>query len=486
MLLSLIVAMWAFVPLRYAQFTGDDWHYLVLLANVSSWQPIYTDNLVLTYLYRPVALTLFAASVAAFDANPLPHYAVNVLLHGLTAVVVWYLVIDTSMKEKRPHRQLVLSLVVFACPVAATTVFWISNRFDLCSTLFSICAIASLYRWSWRRSTNNLSADLTLLWLSMALGCKETAFACVPALLLVLCLSKGQTFFSRGVVALATIVATVAWLAARRLALGAWDGGASLTLTYDALVRGIAHWIAGFSAFTVGEKWWLAACMTMTIVALVAVRFRIERGTTAKLLAVITYATGTVFLQAPIMATALDAVGETMPAVSYRFYYTPVVCMIVIVGLVVLNQPLRHTVRLERIASWAAACVLLWSAYLVHARADEWSRRTASEFASFEAIRPGIDEKIVRSENSPRCLIDLGTLPPNAAAIPVDLMYKAGRLRSDPVLRCVLVSEPPQSMSITVGSPCSYDVTPGWRNDLAVIRPAARAGTCTFFFLKRE
>ena len=204
MLLSLIVAMWAFVPLRYAQFTGDDWHYLVLLANVSSWQPIYTDNLVLTYLYRPVALTLFAASVAAFDANPLPHYAVNVLLHGLTAVVVWYLVIDTSMKEKRPHRQIVLSLVVFACPVAATTVFWISNRFDLCSTLFSICAIASLYRWSWRRSTNNLSAVLTLLWLSMALGCKETAFACVPALLLILFLSKGQTFFLRGVVALAT------------------------------------------------------------------------------------------------------------------------------------------------------------------------------------------------------------------------------------------------------------------------------------------
>ena len=152
MLLSLIVAMWAFVPLRYAQFTGDDWHYLVLLANVSSWQPIYTDNLVLTYLYRPVALTLFAASVAAFDAHPLPHYAVNVLLHGLTAVVVWYLVIDTSMKEKRPHRQIVLSLVVFTCPVAATTTFWISNRFDLCSTLFSICAITSLYRWSWQRS----------------------------------------------------------------------------------------------------------------------------------------------------------------------------------------------------------------------------------------------------------------------------------------------------------------------------------------------
>ena len=485
-LLSLMVAMWAFTPLRYAQFTGDDWHYLVLLANISSWQPIYTDNLILTYLYRPVALTLFAASVAAFDATPLPHYAVNVFLHGMTAVVVCCLVFGDSLKERWPHPQKLLFLVAFTCPVAATTVFWISNRFDLCSTLFSICAIASLCQWSWRRSTNNLSAALTLLWLSIALGCKETAFACIPALLVVLCLSKRQALFSRGVVALATVVAAVAWLVARRLALGGWDGGASLALTYDTLVRGLVHWIAGFSAFTLGEKWWLAACITTVVVAMVAARFRIERRATVKLMAIITYATGTVVLQAPIMATALDAVGETMPAVSYRFYYTPVVCLIAVIGLVVLSQRLRHTVRLKRIAPWAAACVLPWSAYLVHASADDWSRRTASELAAFEALRPSIDEKLVRSTHAPPCLVDLGTLPANAAGIPVDLMYKAGRLRSDPVLRCVLVSEPPQSMSITVGSLCSYDVTPGWRNDLAVIRPAPRAGTCTFFYLKRD
>lgn len=484
--IAAIVSIWAFSPLRQAQFTGDDWHYLVLLANIDSWRPIFTDNLVLSYLYRPIALTLFAASVNVFDADPFPHYGINVILHGLTAICLWHLACAGRMENTRSNAFRLFFFVALLCPISAATVFWISNRFDLCATLFSLGTIAGIVNWSRRESASKALAPLSLLSLAMALGCKETAFACVPAVLLVLAFAPGQSPSARRTVAFAVLATTVAWLIARRAALGGWEGDTTLPLNFGVLLKGLTNWVVGFASFSLGEKFWLVASATLTIATLIQIRIRPDRRCWLTLLAILTFGVGTVILQSPIMAHALDSVGDTMPTVSYRFYYAPIMCAIAIAGLLIACNPAPQAGGLRRVGVVATALLLLaWSAQLIHGKATEWSKQTTNEVVKFAALRPTIDQKILLANPSPRCLVDLGRLPQNVVGLPIDLMYKAGRLRGDPALLCVLASVPPQAMSITAGDSCSYGATPGWRSEVASIQPAPRAGTCTFFFLKR-
>lgn len=480
------MSAWAFAPLLRAQFTGDDWHYLVLLANIDSWRPIYTDNLALSYLYRPVTLTMFAASVNVFGANPFPHYVVNIVLHGIATLCLWHLMCGGHVETKRSEAFKLFFFVTFLCPISAATAFWISDRFDLCAAIFSLCALVGIVKWSWHGSAHKALVPLSLLSLAVAMGCKEIAFACVPALLVVLALATGRSLTSRLGVAFGVLVITVTWLIARRAALGGWEGDATLALNGDVLLKGLTNWFVGFSSFSVGEKFWLFASATLSIFTLMHVGIRPDRRCLVTTLAVLAFGVGTVILQSPIMARALDSVGETMPTVSYRFYYVPIICAIAIAGLLIASNPSPKTSELQRLGRVATVLLLLvGAAQLIHGRAEDWSKDTINQVANFEALRPYIDQKIFDAGQSPQCLVDLGQLPQNVAGLPVDLMYKAGRLRGDPALSCVLVSQPPQAMSITVSDSCSYSATPGWRSAVASIQPAPRAGTCTYFFLKR-
>jgi len=483
---SAMVSVWAFSPLRQAQFTGDDWHYVVLLSNIDSLSPIYTTNLVLSYLYRPVTLTLFAVSVNVFDANPLPQYVINIVLHGLTTTCLWQLMVGPYFENKRSDAFKLFFFVALLCPISAATVFWISDRFDLCAALFSLCAIVGIVKWGWHESANKAWAPLSLLSLVLALGCKEIAFACVPALLLVLAFAPGKPRNSRRHVAFTVVAITAVWLFARRAALGGWEGDATLSLQGDTLLTGLANWLVGFSSFSAGEKLWLIAAVTLAIGILTRVGIRIDRRCFVTILAMLAFGVGTVVLQSPIMAKALVSVGDTMPTVSYRFYYVPILCSIAIAGLLIASIPAGKTGELQHMIVLATVFLLLvWAAQLIHSKAEDWSTHTINEVAGFEALRSSIDQKIMTAKQSSRCLIDLGHLPQNVAGLPIDLMYKAGRSRGDPALRCVLVSVPPQAMSITAGDSCSYSATLGWRSVVASIQPAPRAGTCTYFFLKR-
>ena len=153
--------------------------------------------------YRPLAMLSYAVDEALFGAGPTGHHAVNVLLHGLCALLVCELAL--ALGEDR--RVALTAGCLFALhPAHAEAVAWISARADLLATL------AALGAWvSFLRERKALALGL----FATALASKESA----AALPLVMLLCGGTRDGSVRRVAPCFAVA-LAWLVVRGIAVG--------------------------------------------------------------------------------------------------------------------------------------------------------------------------------------------------------------------------------------------------------------------------
>src|SRR5690606_20816069 len=114
-----LLAPWLVLwPLCGAGFTGDDWSFLALSRHGDGPLGFFLHDHSFTYLYRPVAMSLWWGSTALFGAEPAGHYVVNLLLHGGNAALVALLV-----RAGGGGRALALGIaVLFALhPVGAAT-----------------------------------------------------------------------------------------------------------------------------------------------------------------------------------------------------------------------------------------------------------------------------------------------------------------------------------------------------------------------------
>jgi tetratricopeptide (TPR) repeat protein len=139
--------------------------------------------------YFPLVYTTFRFEHALWGFNPLGYHLVNVLLHGLNAVLVWVVL----------RRLLVpgawLAAALFALhPVQVESVAWVTELKNIESLLFYLLAVLAWLkfddavgrrRWGWY--------GLTLLAYLLALFAKTTACTLPAALVLVLWL-RGRRF----------------------------------------------------------------------------------------------------------------------------------------------------------------------------------------------------------------------------------------------------------------------------------------------------
>lgn len=95
--------------------------------------------------YRPLAVLSYSANFMLAGYNPASFHIVNIVIHLLNALLVYYLAI--SLLQDNPFKErfaLIAALVFILHPLGTEPVVWISARPDLLSTFFFLLAMILL------------------------------------------------------------------------------------------------------------------------------------------------------------------------------------------------------------------------------------------------------------------------------------------------------------------------------------------------------
>ncbi len=95
--------------------------------------------------YRPLSLVMFACEVSFFGLKPFPHHLINVLLYGLTAMVLLRLLRGVIFKE-HPLVALAATLLFVVHPVHTEVVANIKSRDEILSLLFVLLTLGYLLK----------------------------------------------------------------------------------------------------------------------------------------------------------------------------------------------------------------------------------------------------------------------------------------------------------------------------------------------------
>ena len=212
MLLPLLV----YLPLRSAGFIWDDDAYVTQNANLTSLAGLFRIWLEPRSIpqYYPLVHTSYWAEYRLWGLSATGYHATNVLLHGLNCVLLWRI----FARLRLPGAW--LAAAIFAVhPVMVESVAWITERKNVLSLAFALCAFASHLRFAPpERDTRDPAAwrfyVLSLLFYAAALLSK-TVVCSLPAVLLVV------RWWKRGRIRVADVLPLVPFFALGIAAAGA-------------------------------------------------------------------------------------------------------------------------------------------------------------------------------------------------------------------------------------------------------------------------
>ncbi|MCE0499768.1 MAG: tetratricopeptide repeat protein [Methylacidiphilales bacterium] len=174
-LILVLAVILVYQPVWYAGFIWDD--KLVVTAN-----PVIIGPLGLKEIWTtraadicPLVLTTFWVEHALWGLTPLPYHLVNVLMHGICAVVLWRVLRNLQTPGAWPGAAL------WALhPVQVESVAWVSEMKNTQSCLFFLLSILFFVRWlrakdSDRRTGGSWYYAVTLLFAALAMASKSSA-----------------------------------------------------------------------------------------------------------------------------------------------------------------------------------------------------------------------------------------------------------------------------------------------------------------------
>lgn len=248
----LLVMPWAaYLPLHAAGFIWDDDFYVLNNSTLRSLDGLRQMWLVPRSLpqYYPLVHTMFWIEYHLWDLHPLGYHAVNVLLHGVSAVLLWRLLVRLEVPGAW------LAAAIFAVhPVMVESVAWITERKNVLSLPLALGSALCYLRFAPFDEVSRTPVDalprhyyvLSLLLFVAALLSKTVVFS-LPAVLLVIYWWKRGTlawsdvrpllpFFVLGILG----GGTTAWLEKHHV--GAAGAEWSLSPIERVLVAGQAVW----------------------------------------------------------------------------------------------------------------------------------------------------------------------------------------------------------------------------------------------------
>ncbi len=132
--------------------------------------------------WRPVPSLVFEGSIRLFGERALPLHLLSVVIHGLTAAILFLLV---RRLTGRPLLGLLAGVFFLACEDHSMTVGWIATLTDLICSLFVLVALTAHAAWLEKRAPWQLAVSVAALLL--ALLSKESAVV-APFLLVLMTL----------------------------------------------------------------------------------------------------------------------------------------------------------------------------------------------------------------------------------------------------------------------------------------------------------
>ena len=479
-LLALAVGAFCYAPALRAFFAQDDFAFLALVRLLHQpWLLFVHDHFPASLYFRPLGVFVWWSVCAVASAEAWPQYAVNLAAH-LGCVAALYALLQ------RMHHDAWLNALwaaLFAAhPLAVGTALWLSDRFDLLTTLFSLLAVnAALAYAAWPRTRTLalLLAALLCALLSKELGVvgSAAAFAAV-ALAPRRALSLAQRASALAAIALLTLL----WLAYRHAMLTPIPGLDSLMVSPATFAEGGWRWLRTGLEFLARDPrmgvWALALLAGATglwIAAAISSRLgrRSEGSRWHVVAAVATLCLLPGFVQAPVAVHHLGDIDAQSfwfaLIVASRFYHLAFAGLVC--GLMLASSPLvARTLQRDgpRLAVAAALVLALVSlAPATQAIAHTYASETRKQIAPLQTF----DEALARAALPTRAcqIYFLGAEPIWGLAGYADAIAKG--LAADParIAHCLVGTErPPYTYFASTGSVGPQDYRP--------LRPLALAG----------
>lgn len=149
-----LLAFAAYLPALQAGFIWDDDDYVTAneaLRSLGGLWRIWTE-LGTTPQYYPLVHTTFWIEYQLWELNAVGYHAVNILLHGLGAAVLWRLLSALHL----PGAWLAAAIFTLH-PVHVESVAWITERKNVLSGLFYFLSLGALLRWLALRGEESLA-----------------------------------------------------------------------------------------------------------------------------------------------------------------------------------------------------------------------------------------------------------------------------------------------------------------------------------------
>ncbi len=211
------------------------------------------DKLVQGGRYRPFTLLMFAVEVSLFGLNPLPGHLINILLFGLTGMLLYLILLELfRTKKKKAYGYfiaLVATLLFISHPVHTEAVTNIKGRDEIMTLLGSLAALymsitgfekKGRKHWLW-----------VFLFFSIALFSKENAITFLAIVPLSYYFFKKTSIKTALIQTLPFFIAAVIFLIVRGNILGWSLGAPSRALMNNPFLKLVdGHYID----FTFGEK----------------------------------------------------------------------------------------------------------------------------------------------------------------------------------------------------------------------------------------
>ncbi len=192
-----------------------------------------------TRQYYPLVHTTYWLEYRLWGLDPTGYHVVNVILHALSAVVVWRILSRLQV----PGAWAAAALFALH-PVHVESVAWITERKNALSGAFYLSAAWAYLRYEAARRPRWYGAALVLFAAALL---SKTVTCTLPAALLLVLWWKGQTPMRRPAVALGpffvlavAMSAVTVWM--ERHSVGAWGPEWDLSLVERGLIAGRALW----------------------------------------------------------------------------------------------------------------------------------------------------------------------------------------------------------------------------------------------------
>ncbi len=190
----------------------------------------------------------------------------------------------------------------------------------------------------------------------------------------------------------------------------------------------------------------------------------------------------TLVLQAPVGGLLFAGEPARANGTGLRFFYLPIFLTFVAAWSVIPLSPKARArgfgLYVLAFATTLAACLFAWKTHNTNAQIAQQAtlvRADVSQLVTrFKQVAGSRDEK------KDRCVIFGESLAQNIRETSLDLVIKAHLPANDPRANCLLITNPPQYLSLTRVRPCSNSYLEPDLKSAYSRQPLYRLGTCTF------